>query len=1428
MKKQGELLRSSKRRSPGGRLLSIALVLCMMLSLLPTMALAAANATSVHVGGVKLDSSNPYLVSGAAAASGTLGQSGCTAHFDSTTATLTLNGATISKETDSGLGDKYGVYAGGDLTIKLVGNTTITGVIADRTRDSSGIYVTGNLTIEDDASDADIATLTSSGGDGNGQSSSVGIHANGNIAINSGNIIATGKAATNSRGIEGTRITISGGTVTATGGASNSSHGINGITTISGGTVIAKGTGTGTGAIAIFPSLTLDGYTGGYQWRTTTSGNYTLSTATTFTNEGNPAYVEIMAVPYKVWVGGTQVTSDNASNVLGDGKVSYDDTSTTLTLNGATISTAYASAGNKYGIYAQGDLTIKLVGSNTITSVGTVAFSGSYGIYVDGDLTIEEDGTGTLSSSGASNDTQSTSKGIYATGNITVNSGDITAIGGKASTKSRGMCTEDTGKTTIKGGKVTATGGISSSSIGIYGTTTITGGTVIAQSTSTSGVKRAFGNAPDLSGYTGGYQWRTSGSGDYTPSTTTAFTNASYPTHVEIMAAPAIKTVGATGGDSNGTGGKFDTLANAINALNTSGGGWIIDVQAEQSIADATAIPAITKNVTLTSTNGSKIIRGDEYNAALLTVGNGTDANTVTVQSLTIDGNKSIFATLAAIKVQQNAALIFRSGAVVQNNNGRGVDVSGSFTMNGGSIAGNTGSFCGGVYMDGTMTVSGAPVITGNKKGTEANNVYLTSGDKVITVADTGLTPGASIGVSTAATPPVDITGGTNGATYISNFSSDDTDYAVKAASDNSKLLLAVDKYNVWVGGTRVTEANKGDITGAGGSTPSTSYDPATKTLTLNNYTYTGVGYNGAAIYANGNLTIVLKGTNSVTQTGTSSGHSYGVHCSGALSITGTAATDTLTATGGSSGDGFDSSSYGIYSTYALIISGNADITGKGGTANYQSIGICGITPLTISGGKVTAIGGEGGNASMGIYGESVTVAGNADVTATGGTATDGGSYGIYAADPNSAPTINGGTVTAKSGTATTSQAMSKIPTCGGTYATAGSYTVTAGDGTTNSVVSSPVEATYTGSKYVKIEAATSTPPTPPPSDDVGSYTPPLVTEIKDGDSTTASNLDSLISGNKDLTVTGEDGAKLVFDTEALRGIDAKTSGSIKVEIKDVSKDYQTTHEGKRVFSLTVTGDGKTISDFGGSVKVSLPYTLKDGEKAEDVTVWYLASDGTMTEIPCTYDAKTGLATFTVTHFSEYVVGVDKEWVNPFTDVKESDWFYGDVAFVAKKGLMSGTSATTFAPHAATSRGMIVTILYRLEGQPAVTGTNSFDDVTSGKYYENAVIWAAQNSIVSGYGDGRFGPDDDITREQLAAILYRYAASKGYDVTATTSLDAFTDAAGVSGYAVDPMKWAVANGLISGKGNGILDPQGSAERCQVAAILHRFDEVFAK
>ena len=182
--------------------------------------------------------------------------------------------------------------------------------------------------------------------------------------------------------------------------------------------------------------------------------------------------------------------------------------------------------------------------------------------------------------------------------------------------------------------------------------------------------------------------------------------------------------------------------------------------------------------------------------------------------------------------------------------------------------------------------------------------------------------------------------------------------------------------------------------------------------------------------------------------------------------------------------------------------------------------------------------------------------------------------------------------------------------------------------------------------------------------------------------------------------------------------------------------------------------------------------------------------------------------------------------VNPFTDISEKDWFYGDVMFVYENGLMLGTSKTLFSPHGTAMRGMMATILWRMEGSPVPKGKNSFTDVEAGKWYADAITWTAENGIFAGYGKDKFGPDDPITREQLAAIFYRYADYKGYDLTVKGDLDKFKDADKITDYAKTAMQWAVGSGLVKGKSGNLLDPQGTATRAEIAAMLHRFIEKY--
>ena len=176
----------------------------------------------------------------------------------------------------------------------------------------------------------------------------------------------------------------------------------------------------------------------------------------------------------------------------------------------------------------------------------------------------------------------------------------------------------------------------------------------------------------------------------------------------------------------------------------------------------------------------------------------------------------------------------------------------------------------------------------------------------------------------------------------------------------------------------------------------------------------------------------------------------------------------------------------------------------------------------------------------------------------------------------------------------------------------------------------------------------------------------------------------------------------------------------------------------------------------------------------------------------------------------------------PFIDVDENDWFYDAVTYVYSEGMMDGVSDTQFAPNSNLTRGMVVTMLYRLEDEPRVTGSSGFDDVASGAWYADAVTWAAENGIVNGVSDAEFAPNDNITREQLAAILYRYAEHNDYDVSGRDDLSEFTDRDSISGYALDAMRWAVDEGLITGVTDTTIEPLGTATRAQAATMFMRF------
>ncbi|MCI7473123.1 MAG: S-layer homology domain-containing protein [Clostridiales bacterium] len=266
-------------------------------------------------------------------------------------------------------------------------------------------------------------------------------------------------------------------------------------------------------------------------------------------------------------------------------------------------------------------------------------------------------------------------------------------------------------------------------------------------------------------------------------------------------------------------------------------------------------------------------------------------------------------------------------------------------------------------------------------------------------------------------------------------------------------------------------------------------------------------------------------------------------------------------------------------------------------------------------------------------------------------------------------------------------------------------------------------------------------------------------------------------------------------------------------------------------YSITVTksDNGSVAADqktAEAGETVILTVTPDEGYKLDTLTI--TAKDGSKVKLT---DKGDGKYTFTM---PAAAVTVKAAFVKddapvvpelPFADVKAGEWFYNAVKYVYDNKLMDGISATTFAPFMTTNRGMVVTILWRLEGQPKAENTLPFSDVESGMWYTDAVNWAASQGIVKGYSDTVFASDDTVTREQLATILYRYAQGKGYDVSAAGDLTAFSDSADVSAWAAEAMEWAVGSKLLSGKGGNILDPTGTATRAEVAQILMNFCQV---
>lgn len=331
-----------------------------------------------------------------------------------------------------------------------------------------------------------------------------------------------------------------------------------------------------------------------------------------------------------------------------------------------------------------------------------------------------------------------------------------------------------------------------------------------------------------------------------------------------------------------------------------------------------------------------------------------------------------------------------------------------------------------------------------------------------------------------------------------------------------------------------------------------------------------------------------------------------------------------------------------------------------------------------------------------------------------------------------------------------------------------------------------------------------------------------------------------------EITVVQNKNLDLTFNTTKSVKVTNKTDGKITVKFngtnKDVAKNATETFSytkpsssggsssGKTTYKVTtsaVNNGGVNASPSSAEKGATITITLSPdkGYKLDKLTV----TDGSGKSVSTVKKSDT-VYTFTMPASAvkvgvSYVKATETPSKTKFNDVSANDWFASAVDYVTGKGMMNGTADNTFSPKANTTRGMVVTVLYRLENQPS-TSAASFTDVASGAYYANAVAWANANGIVSGYGSGKFGPNDKVTREQLAAILYRYAQYKKYDVSVgeDTNILSYDDAQSISSYAIPAIQWACGAGVVTGKSGSKLDPKGNATRAEVAAMLMRFCE----
>ena len=1184
---------------------------------------------------------------------------------------------------------------------------------------------------------------------------------------------------------------------------------------------------------------------------------------------------------YGIYVYGDLTISGSGSLAASGGKGStgsygiYTDWGG-VTVSGGTVETTAGDAAHySYGIYAfNGDIAVT---DGTVNAAGGAADL-SYGINAD-NVTISGDGKVTATGGAAEH-----SCGIDAS-DITISGGEVTAKGGTASAArgaySRGISAY---AAAISGdGRVTATGGEVSGeyaySCGIYvqedaaisgGTVNATGGTATGSYAYSCGIDVTHGLT-----ISGGAVTATGGTatGSYVESCGINATNGLTISGGEVTAEGATQavrsfmgavTVAPAGGEQIEVtaGAGKDSAAAIIGSPFTSeeeiSDSSISSAKYFHSIAEAAEGPGSGEpnpNIYV----GSVGLYGDK------------DTNT-TAYALTDKSGKVTTegASATSYNIKWDGATLTLNGATITQgshenaaiycgeNAGIHLVLVGDSTVTGPS-GGSTGASRG-IYTRGDLTISGSGILNvsgGEASADQARSYGISASDITIsggTVTATGGSATGSYAVSCGiyVTNDLTVSGGTvtaTGGTVTATGGPAPDSYAYSCGIDASDITIS--------GGTAT----------ATGGTATGSYAESRGIYVINDLTISGgeVTAEGGTAFADGSEGYAV---------------SYGIYVHSLNSLPGsiTISGGIVNADGGqasvTAADGGIAGSYGI-SVYGSIDISDGIVNADGGTVSGNNTYSCGIYVthgLTISGGEVTA---EGTTQAVRIYsGGSVTVAPaeGQQIAVTAGTdessaaeitgspfqeeteivdlaSAAGVAYFKSAAEPaRYSVTLNpnGGTIAGgKDVTSYLCGTGASLPGAGDVtrsgYRFAGWYAdeaLTDGPYTQISAADAGDMAFY--ARWVRRSSSggggSSSRPTGPSTGHSDGWTDirEEIGSAEDGDTVTIDmngetevpaeifeeiagkdiTVELDMGGGVTWTVDGRDVPEGVDLSDLDLGVDMDTSGISVDVINTVTGEYGAVqvsldHDGAFGFALTLTAPlGRENAGYWANL-----YHYDEGEEALTFeTSARIAADGS--------------AALRMTHASQYAIVIDeKSHALPFEDVGTDAWYSDAVAYVYRNGLMSGTSGSTFSPDAAITRAQLVTILWRMVGSPQVNYLMDFDDVSQDAYYTEAVRWAASEGIAGGYGNGLFGSDDPITREQMAAILYRFAQHMGYDVSIgeDTNILSYTDALDVSGYAVAALQWACGAGIIRGTGDGsTLTPQGGATRAQAAVILTRF------